>query len=117
MAFSFSGIVVVTMQSHLPERRPFRVSFPFSQGSVKSCLHGRGWRPRRSGHIWFAEDAGIRPGPAIRYVLIRIDAAVLDAITCAWISAQADRDDDKDEWVIAIDGKVLRGDGLTRTTR
>ena len=46
---------------------------------------------------------------AIRYVLIRIDAAVLDAITCAWISTQADRDDGKGEWVIAIDGKVLRG--------
>ena len=46
---------------------------------------------------------------AIRYVLTRIDAAVLDAITCAWIFAQASKDCDRGEWVIALDGKVLRG--------
>jgi len=58
---------------------------------------------------WFKLRYNYPSKSAIRYVLIRIDAAVLDAITCAWISTQADRDDDKGEWVIAIDGKVLRG--------
>jgi predicted transposase YbfD/YdcC len=44
----------------------------------------------------------------IRNVLTRIDAAGLDLITGAWISAQA-RKDGKGEWVIALDGKVMRG--------
>jgi predicted transposase YbfD/YdcC len=46
---------------------------------------------------------------AIRYVLTRIDAAVLDTITCTWIFAQAGKECDRGEWVIALDGKVLRG--------
>ncbi len=58
---------------------------------------------------WFKLRYSYPSKSAIRYVLIRIDAAVLDAITCAWISAQAGRDTDKSEWVIALDGKVLRG--------
>ncbi len=45
----------------------------------------------------------------IRNVLIKIDAAALDVITCTWITAQARRDGEKGEWVIALDGKVLRG--------
>jgi predicted transposase YbfD/YdcC len=41
-------------------------------------------------------------------VLTRIDAAELDKITGKWLSAQA-RKDGEGEWVIALDGKVLRG--------
>jgi hypothetical protein len=38
MAFSFSGIVVVTAQSRLPERRPSRVSFHSAMGqSSRAC--------------------------------------------------------------------------------
>ena len=44
----------------------------------------------------------------IRSVLTRIDAAELDMITCAWLFAQA-RKEGKDEWEIALDGKVMRG--------
>jgi len=44
----------------------------------------------------------------IRNVLTRIDAAELDRITGAWLSAQARRRG-KDEWEIALDGKVMRG--------
>ena len=58
---------------------------------------------------WFKLRYSYPSKSAIRYVLVRIDAAVLDAITCAWISAQAVRDTGKSEWVIALDGKVLRG--------
>ncbi len=58
---------------------------------------------------WFKLRYSCPGKSAIRYVLIRIDAAMLDAITCAWISAQAGRATDKSEWVIALDGKVLRG--------
>ncbi len=58
---------------------------------------------------WFKFRYGYPGKSAIRRVLIRIDAAKLDAITCAWIFAQARRCADKSEWVIALDGKVLRG--------
>jgi hypothetical protein len=44
----------------------------------------------------------------IRNVLTRIDAAELDIITGAWLYAQA-RKDGKGEWIIALDGKVMRG--------
>ena len=44
----------------------------------------------------------------IRNVLTGIDAAELDQITGAWLFAQA-RKDAKGEWVIALDGKVMRG--------
>ena len=44
----------------------------------------------------------------IRNVLTRIDAAALDQITGAWLSAQA-RKGGKDDWIIALDGKVMRG--------
>lgn len=50
------------------------------------------------------------PGKStIRNVLIMIDAAALDVITCTWITARARKDDEEGEWVIAVDGKVLRG--------
>jgi predicted transposase YbfD/YdcC len=45
-------------------------------------------------------------------VLANIDAAELDRITGQWLLAQARKrngEDDEIEWVIAIDGKVLRG--------
>ena len=44
----------------------------------------------------------------IRNVLTRIDAAALDLITGVWLSAQA-RKGGKDEWIIALDGKVMHG--------
>ena len=45
-------------------------------------------------------------------VLTNIDAAELDSVTGAWLLAQARKrrtDDGGSEWVIAVDGKVLRG--------
>lgn len=44
----------------------------------------------------------------IRNVLTRIDATELDLITGAWLFAQA-RKGGSSEWVIAVDGKVMRG--------
>jgi predicted transposase YbfD/YdcC len=44
----------------------------------------------------------------IRNVLTRIDAAQLDIITGTWLAAQA-RKNAEDEWIIAVDGKVIRG--------
>ena len=41
-------------------------------------------------------------------MLTRIDAAALDRLTGAWLSAQV-RKDGKGEWEIALDGKVMRG--------
>ena len=58
---------------------------------------------------WFKFRYGYPGKSAIRRALIRIDAAGLDAITCAWMFAQARRDADESGWVIALDGKVLRG--------
>jgi hypothetical protein len=49
---------------------------------------------------------------AIWCVLTRIDTAELDRITGTWILAQARKRKDDDgniQWVIAIDGKVMRG--------
>jgi predicted transposase YbfD/YdcC len=45
---------------------------------------------------------------AIWNVLTRIDAARLDRVTGAWLAAQA-RKDAEGEWIIALDGKVMRG--------
>jgi len=45
----------------------------------------------------------------VRNVLTRIDAAALDLITGAWLFAQAAGKEGKGEWVIAVDGKVMRG--------
>jgi predicted transposase YbfD/YdcC len=58
---------------------------------------------------WFKFRYGYPGKSAIRRALIRIDAAGLDAITCAWMFAHARRDADESGWVIALDGKVLRG--------
>ena len=44
----------------------------------------------------------------IRNVLTRIDAAELDIVTGAWLYMQA-RKDGKGEWIVALDGKVMRG--------
>lgn len=45
---------------------------------------------------------------AIWNVLTKIDAAMMDRITGAWLAAQARRDGEG-EWRIALDGKVMRG--------
>lgn len=58
---------------------------------------------------WFKLRYKYPSKSAIRYVLTRIDAAVLDAVTCTWIFAEASKGGDRGEWVIALDGKVLRG--------
>jgi predicted transposase YbfD/YdcC len=58
---------------------------------------------------WFKLRYKYPSKSAIRYVLTRIDAAMLDAISCAWIFVQASKDADKGGWIIALDGKVLRG--------
>jgi predicted transposase YbfD/YdcC len=57
---------------------------------------------------WFRLRCKYPSESTIRNVLTRIDAAELDKITGKWLSAQA-RKDGKGEWVIALDGKVLRG--------
>ena len=44
----------------------------------------------------------------IRNVLTRIDAAQLDLVTGTWLAAQA-RKNAEGEWIIAVDGKVMRG--------
>jgi predicted transposase YbfD/YdcC len=57
---------------------------------------------------WFRLRYKYPSKSTIRNVLARIDAAELDRITGAWLFAQA-RKSGKDEWEIAVDGKVLRG--------
>jgi hypothetical protein len=58
---------------------------------------------------WFKLRYQYPSESAIRNVLKKIDAAALDSITCAWIFAQAVKDSSKNDFAIAIDGKVLRG--------
>lgn len=57
---------------------------------------------------WFRLRYKYPSQSTIRNVLTRIDAAELDLITGAWLFARA-RKDGKTEWVIALDGKVMRG--------
>lgn len=57
---------------------------------------------------WFRLRYKYPSESTIRNVLTRIDAAELDKMTGEWLSAQA-RKDGKGEWVIALDGKVMRG--------
>ena len=57
---------------------------------------------------WFMLRYKYPTKSTIRNVLTRIDAAELDRLTGAWLSAQA-RKDGKGEWEIALDGKVMRG--------
>ncbi len=57
---------------------------------------------------WFRLRYKHPSGSTIRNVLTRIDAAELDILTGAWLYTQA-RKDGKGEWVIALDGKVMRG--------
>ena len=57
---------------------------------------------------WFTLCYKYPSRSTIRNVLTRIDAAALDRLTGAWLSAQA-RKDGKGEWEIALDGKVMRG--------
>src|SRR5712671_1666546 len=57
---------------------------------------------------WFRLRCKYPSESTIRNVLTRIDAAELDKITGKWLSAHA-RKDGEGEWVIALDGKVLRG--------
>jgi predicted transposase YbfD/YdcC len=57
---------------------------------------------------WFKLRYKYPSQSTIRNVLTRIDAAELDLITGAWLFARA-RKDGKTEWVIALDGKVMRG--------
>ena len=58
---------------------------------------------------WFKLRYNCPSKSAIRYLLGKIDAAMLGSVTCAWIFGQARRGGDQSGWVIAIDGKVLRG--------
>jgi predicted transposase YbfD/YdcC len=57
---------------------------------------------------WFTLRCKHPSESTVRNVLTRIDAAQLDLITGAWLFAQA-RKCGKAEWVIALDGKVMRG--------
>jgi predicted transposase YbfD/YdcC len=57
---------------------------------------------------WFRLRYKYPSRSTIRNVLTRIDAAELDRVTGAWLSAQA-RKRGKAEWEIALDGKVMRG--------
>jgi hypothetical protein len=61
---------------------------------------------------WFSLRWKFPSTGTIRLVLTKIDAAALDRITCGWIFTQARKrraGDGEIEWVIAVDGKVMRG--------
>ncbi len=61
---------------------------------------------------WFSARWKFPGAGTIRLALTRLDAAVLDKVTCDWILAQARKrrtGDGETEWVIAVDGKVMRG--------
>lgn len=58
---------------------------------------------------WFGSRCQCPGEKAIREVLKKVDAEMLDNITCAWVFSQAAKCGDKNDFVIAIDGKVLRG--------
>src|SRR6266702_6351319 len=57
---------------------------------------------------WFRLRYKYPSESTIRNVLTRIDAAQLDLVTGTWLAAQA-RKNAEGEWIIAVDGKVMRG--------
>src|SRR6266699_2533989 len=57
---------------------------------------------------WFRLRCKHPSESTIRNVLTRIDAAQLDRVTGTWLAAQA-RKNAEGEWIIAVDGKVMRG--------
>ena len=57
---------------------------------------------------WFRLRCKHPSESTIRNVLTRIDAAQLDLVTGTWLAAQA-RKNAEGEWIIAVDGKVMRG--------
>ena len=61
-----------------------------------------------AGWCWFRLRQKHPSESTIRNVRTRIDAAQLDLITGTWLAAQA-RKNTEGEWVIAVDGKVMRG--------
>jgi len=60
-----------------------------------------------AGWCWFRLRYKHPSESTIRNVLTRIGAAGLDLITGTWLAAQA-RKNAEGEWVIAVDGKVMR---------
>jgi predicted transposase YbfD/YdcC len=65
-------------------------------------------RKLRAEWNWFRLRYKYPSESTVRNVLTRIDAAELDLMTGAWLAAQA-RKNTEGEWVIAVDGKVIRG--------
>ena len=61
-----------------------------------------------AGWCWFRLRCKHPSESTIRNVLTRIDAAQLDLVTGTWLAAQA-RKNAEGEWIIAVDGKVMRG--------
>ena len=57
---------------------------------------------------WFRLRCKHPSESTIRNALTRIDAAQLDLVTGTWLAAQA-RKNAEGEWIIAVDGKVMRG--------
>lgn len=57
---------------------------------------------------WFKLRYSWPSRSAIRNILTKLDAGTLDVLVGAWLFEQARRDG-KGQWVIAVDGKVLRG--------
>jgi len=102
--YSLEFILAVCVVAVLAGARNYREIASLTAEIPQSMLRklGAKWN-------WFKLRYQYPSESAIRNVLKKIDAAALDAITCAWIFAQAVKDSAKNDFAIAIDGKVLRG--------
>ena len=102
--YSLEYILAVCVVAALAGARNYREIASLAAEIPQSMLRklGAKWN-------WFKLRYQCPSESSIRNVLKKIDAAALDAITCAWIFAQAVKGSEKNDFAIAIDGKVLRG--------
>lgn len=105
--YALAFILAVCVVATLAGARNYREIATVAEGICQCQLRvlGAEWD-------YFANRYKCPRGTTIWYVLTNIDAAELDSVTGTWLLAQARKrraDDGGSEWVIAVDGKVMKG--------
>jgi len=105
--YALEFILAVCIVATLSGAKNYREIATCAAGMPESLLRELGGKQDWFSHRWKSPCAG-----TIRLVLAKIDAAALDRITGGWLLTQARkhrRGGENAEWVIAVDGKVMRG--------
>jgi predicted transposase YbfD/YdcC len=105
--YALEFILAVCIVATLSGAKNYREIATCAAGMPESLLRELGGKQDWFSRRWKSPCAG-----TIRLVLAKIDAAALDRITGGWLLTQARkhrRGGENAEWVIAVDGKVMRG--------